>query len=188
MDDLRQDRYTIVLRQEESKGEWAWVARVPELPGCAATEDSPESALAHIRESIRSHLAVKKEAGQKVPEPAAPASGRFTIRVPRWVHSELKTHADAEGVSLNQLVSSILSFWVGKENPGTKSREEASSMYAYYLHLPSPQKLQSNSLAFRTPYVTNRFGELEQVETASLTGNRRFQIGGLAEKKSVLEV
>jgi predicted RNase H-like HicB family nuclease len=48
--------YTIIIRREESAGVWAWVARVPELPGCACTEGTPEAALRHIKKSIRAYL------------------------------------------------------------------------------------------------------------------------------------
>ena len=47
------ERYTVVMRKEEAAGEWAWVPSVPELPGCAATEATPEEALRPICESIQ---------------------------------------------------------------------------------------------------------------------------------------
>ena len=111
------ERYTIVLRKEQSAGEWAWVARVPELPGCAATEATPEEALRHIRESIQAYLDLAREEGRQPPPPATEFSGKFTVRVPKWVHQALKVQADADGVSLNQYVASILAHWVGRRMP-----------------------------------------------------------------------
>jgi antitoxin HicB len=110
---MQADKYTIVLRKEESAGEEAWVARVPELPGCAATEDTAEAALSHIKLSINNYLELAKEEGRPIQPPSAEASGKFTVRVPKWVHRGLKLQADTDGVSLNQYVTSILSHWAG---------------------------------------------------------------------------
>ena len=51
------------------------------------------------------------ESGETVPAPSAQpqASGRFLARVPRSIHGRLQQIAEDEGVSLNQLVVSILS-------------------------------------------------------------------------------
>lgn len=110
------DRYTIVLRKEEAGGDWAWVARVPELPGCACTEDTPEEALKHIESSIKQYIDFETEQGRPIPPPSADPSGRFTVRVPRWVHRELRLQADSEGLSLNQYVAGILAFGAGRKS------------------------------------------------------------------------
>lgn len=65
------ERYTITLRKEESAGEWAWVARIAELPGCAATEETPEAAMKHIQESARTYIEMARESGRSVPPPSA---------------------------------------------------------------------------------------------------------------------
>ncbi|HXT04816.1 MAG TPA: toxin-antitoxin system HicB family antitoxin, partial [Casimicrobiaceae bacterium] len=44
-----------------------------------------------------------------VTEPLDRYSGKFVVRVPRSVHARLARKAKQEGVSLNQLVSSVLS-------------------------------------------------------------------------------
>ncbi len=106
--------YAIVLRREQSGGDWAWVASVPDLPGCVATEETPEGALQHIKVSIDDYLEDQARYGPGVPMPSSEPSGRFTIRVPRWVHRRLRSQADSEGISLNQYVTSILSYWVSQ--------------------------------------------------------------------------
>lgn len=130
------DHYTIVLAKEQSRDEWAWVARVPELPGCAATEETAESALKHIRESIKAYIASELDLGHFVPPPGPEPSGHFSIRVPRWVHRELKLQADADGVSLNQYVSSVLTFVAGQRAAGVVYRERPAEERQANLHEP----------------------------------------------------
>jgi len=115
-DEKDPDLYTIVLRKEESAGEWAWVASAAELPGCTAVESSPEEALRHIRESIVTWLEVQGERRGHIPDPYGRPSGHFTVRIPSWVHRELKLQAQSDGTSLNQYVTSILSYWAGLRN------------------------------------------------------------------------
>lgn len=47
----------------------AFVAEVPELPGCAAHGDTPEAALASCGEAIALWIDTAKEAGRPVPAP-----------------------------------------------------------------------------------------------------------------------
>jgi predicted HicB family RNase H-like nuclease len=49
------------------------------------------------------------ERGLALPEPLTELSGHFNVRVPRSVHRALREQAAVEGVSLNALVSHILS-------------------------------------------------------------------------------
>ena len=44
-------------------------------------------------------------------------SGKFVVRVPRWLHRELVRITDQEGVSLNQFVSTALARSVGEHTP-----------------------------------------------------------------------
>ena len=119
------DRYTIILRKEVDDGEESWVARVAELPGCTAVEESTAEVLTHIRGTIQSYLRAQGELGRAVPPPAGEPSGRFTVRVPSWVHRALKLRADAEEVSLNQYVSTVLAYWAGRGDSGLDQPEPA---------------------------------------------------------------
>lgn len=47
----------------------AFIAEVPELPGCAAHGDSPGSALASCEEAIQLWLDTAKEFGRPIPLP-----------------------------------------------------------------------------------------------------------------------
>ena len=52
------------------------------------------------------------------------ASGRFLVRVPRSVHSDLVTRAAAEGVSVNQLVASYIARGLGEDAPRARDGAE----------------------------------------------------------------
>lgn len=105
--------YKIVLSEERDGDDVAWVAEIPELPGCYCAEDTPEAAIAHIKQSIADWLNAAAEDGRPIPHPVSSSSGKFTLRLPRWVHRELKVQADIEGMSLNGYASHILTYWVG---------------------------------------------------------------------------
>ena len=47
----------------------AFVAEVPELPGCAAHGGTQESALQHVNEAIDLWLETAREFGDSIPEP-----------------------------------------------------------------------------------------------------------------------
>jgi predicted RNase H-like HicB family nuclease len=47
----------------------AYIAEVPELPGCIAHGDKPESALGNIQEAIQLWIDTAKEFGDPIPKP-----------------------------------------------------------------------------------------------------------------------
>lgn len=88
-----------------------YLASAVELPGCVATGDSEIEALEELRDAIRSWILTSREFGDSVPPPASKHrySGKFVVRVPASLHRSLALRAGVEGVSLNHLVSSLLS-------------------------------------------------------------------------------
>lgn len=57
---------TIIYWSNEDQ---VFVAEVPELPGCMAHGDTPESALAYAHEAIQSWIDTAREFGDPIPEP-----------------------------------------------------------------------------------------------------------------------
>ena len=101
--------YTKTLQPDEDGD---IVARVVELRGCAAHGANEKEALRNLAEAQRLWIEDCIEAGDPVPEPrpsSALPSGKWVQRVPRSLHGQLTMMAKAEGVSLNQLVTSMLS-------------------------------------------------------------------------------
>ena len=60
-------KYEVIIFWSEE--DQVFIAEVPELPGCAAHGDSPESALASCEEAIGLWLDTAKEFGRSIPEP-----------------------------------------------------------------------------------------------------------------------
>lgn len=58
-------RYAVILEQ----GDTRWGAHVPDLPGCVATGETRDEALALIREAIEFHIEGLREEGLPVPTP-----------------------------------------------------------------------------------------------------------------------
>ena len=70
-----------------------------------------------IREAMHGWLEIALEDGLPIPEPREleQYSGKFVVRVPRWLHRELVRTTGQEGVSLNQFVSTVLARAVGEQ-------------------------------------------------------------------------
>ena len=60
-------KYEVIIYWSEE--DQAFIAEVPELPGCAAHGHTQESALANAQDAIRLWIDTAKEFGDAVPEP-----------------------------------------------------------------------------------------------------------------------
>lgn len=60
-------KYEIIIYWSQDDG--AFIAEVPELPGCAAHGETAEDALASCQEAIALWLDAAKEFGRPIPEP-----------------------------------------------------------------------------------------------------------------------
>jgi predicted RNase H-like HicB family nuclease len=60
-------RYEIILYW--SADDAAFIAEVPELPGCMAHGDTQDDALHHAQEAMAAWIEVAKEIGRPIPEP-----------------------------------------------------------------------------------------------------------------------
>lgn len=101
--------YTVVIRKDEDGD---FVARIQELPGCLADGDSEASAIEHLHGMRRLWIEDALTRGDAIPEPENQTdlpSGKWLQRVPRKLHLDLVRLAKHENVSLNQLVTSLLS-------------------------------------------------------------------------------
>jgi len=86
----------------------------PDLPGCRSDGATPEEAIENGRDALASWLEVAREFRDQIPKPFTGVSGRFVQRLPRSLHAELIAQAEAEGVSLNTLVVSLVSQGLGR--------------------------------------------------------------------------
>ncbi len=60
-------KYEIIIYWSNENG--AFVAEVPQLPGCAAHGDTPETALAEVGRATDLWIETAREFGEPVPEP-----------------------------------------------------------------------------------------------------------------------
>ncbi len=100
--------YAAVLTREDED----YVFRIPELPGLVTGGATLEEAYAMLKDAKRAWIATALELGWPIPEPrgegASRKSGRFSVRVAPAIHTALTEEAERQGVSLNDLVSSVL--------------------------------------------------------------------------------
>ena len=105
-------RYPLeIFWSEEDNG---FIAEAPDLPGCSARGSTEVDAAREAQDAIAAWIKAAKKAGGEIPtpsiaEPMGRYSGKFIVRVPRSVHARLARKARQEGVSLNHLISSVLS-------------------------------------------------------------------------------
>jgi antitoxin HicB len=99
-------KYPIEIVEDED----AYVASIPDLPGCVAYGDTVQEALDSLKSVKSLWLAGKLDVGATIPEPTDvdEYSGKFVLRISRGLHKALQREARQQGVSLNQHVSHIL--------------------------------------------------------------------------------
>ncbi len=102
----------------------------PDLPGCRSDGATPEEAIENGRDALKSWLAVAQEFNDGLPKPSSAVSGRFVQRVPRSLHAQLVAQAEADGVSLNTLVVSLVSQGLGHRQSGNRRLTSGSTATA----------------------------------------------------------
>jgi len=104
---LRYPVEIIPIPEEEGGG---YMARMPQFGDAIIGDgDTPEEALADLEEFKKERFRDFLEAGKPIPEPEKEEySGRFVVRIPKYLHRALAEEAKKNGVSLNQFVTSLL--------------------------------------------------------------------------------
>lgn len=109
-------RYPLsIFWSEDDEG---FIAEAPDLPGCSAWGATEADAAREAQDAIAAWVQAAMAASKPLPEPHAVQpldaySGKFLVRLPRSLHARLARRAAAEGVSLNQLLTSLLACQVG---------------------------------------------------------------------------
>ena len=100
--------YPITLYRAEEGG---FVAEIEDLPGCLTQGETVEEAMKNIEEACQLWIEAAYEDEVEIPIPRTDEeySGKFLVRIPKSLHRKLAKQARYEGVSLNQLVGSMLS-------------------------------------------------------------------------------
>jgi antitoxin HicB len=101
-------RYPVEVRWSDEDD--AFIAEVYDLPGCMADGKTEAEAIkaAHVAAHLWIEVAIKQRREVPVPSTEEVASGKFNVRLPTSLHRQLQRRARREGVSLNQLVLTLL--------------------------------------------------------------------------------
>ena len=109
-------QYSINLAWSDEDG--GYIATIPELPNLSAFGETPEEAVSEAKEAAGLVLEVVREDGDPIPEPQKVVrySGQTRLRLPKSLHKRLAIEAEKEGVSLNTLIVSKLSEYLGEKH------------------------------------------------------------------------
>ncbi len=62
-------RYSVVVEPLSESDGGGFVAFVPDLPGCMSDGETPEEALANVRDAIEEWMAAARDLGHEIPAP-----------------------------------------------------------------------------------------------------------------------
>lgn len=108
--------YNITVRRDIFDDVELYEARVKELPDLVEYGETYPEAYELAIDTIATAAVAYHEQGRAFPAAQIPAddySGRVTLRIPRSLHRALAEASDAEGVSLNQHMVNVLSYYSG---------------------------------------------------------------------------
>jgi antitoxin HicB len=63
-------RYSVVVELLSKSDGGGFVAFVPDLPGCMSDGETPEDALANVRDAIEEWIAAARDLGHEIPAPS----------------------------------------------------------------------------------------------------------------------
>jgi antitoxin HicB len=157
--------YTIVLRRDTVDN--IFVARAEELPGCSAHGETEPEAISNLHDNMRVWIEDCIDSGDAVPEPSDEVelpSGKWVQRVPRSLHFKLIRLAKAEGVSLNQFVTSALSERVGAKLALCPTRTVRIDYQGVEY---ASQPMRYGAFISKPYYICNKIGVGDQLSAAS---------------------
>ena len=103
---------------EESDNTYAaWHSEL-ECGSCYGTGATAPEAITELEKDKKEFITLLMKEGKPIPMPAPNEaelpSGQFIVRVPRTLHKKIKDCSEKENVSINQLIVSELSEYVGE--------------------------------------------------------------------------
>lgn len=92
-----------------------FVASILEFPGCIAEGDTSEEAMQNLDKAASSWVEVALANGYAIREPIEyhGYSGKIALRLPRSLHRQVAEMAELEDSSINQLLVTAISHYVG---------------------------------------------------------------------------
>ncbi len=98
--------YTIRIKKNP---DGSFFGEVEEIPGCLTEGDNETQVLEMLEDAKLSWIKVALDRKINIPEPINDEfSGKFNIRLPKFLHRKLAYRAKEENISLNTLVTATL--------------------------------------------------------------------------------
>ncbi len=168
--DILNKAYVRRLTPDPSGG---YVASISEFPGCVAEGESAEEALQNLDKAAESWIEVAIANGREIREPVdfEGFSGKIALRMPRNLHRQAAELAELEGCSLNQLLVTAISFYVG-------GKQAVSNVEAYMQPVSSIAYAVSHGAAEEI-YFEVKGGEknfFERIREAGTTSAQSQQV------------
>ena len=101
------ENYPINLSPIPSDEGGGYLISFPDLPGLIADGNTIDEAMSEARDAFAAWVMAEQEDKGRLPTPKT-YSGQFVQRIPKSLHRQLAMRAKAEGVSLNQLTTTLL--------------------------------------------------------------------------------
>ena len=157
--------------------EGGFVASIPDLPGCLAYGETRIKALNSLKHSKDLWLeSVYKSHGEAPePRPLQQYSGKFLLRVPKYLHQRLDESAQEESISLNQYIVSLLSerdaltrvtelFQKSITQKSASVATASASWDQWFLHKSETIQILQGALVEETAYAAEVAPSLETFE------------------------
>lgn len=180
--DILKKAYVRRLTPDTSGG---YVASILEFPGCIAEGETAEEALQNLDKAAESWIEVAIANGHEIREPVdfEGFSGKIALRMPRNLHKQAAELAELEGCSLNQLLVTAISFYVG-------GKQSVSSVEAFMQSVPSFAYPVSHGAAAEIPFevrgVEKQFFEsIRKVGTAAQSQQVPVSFDGMPKLRRV---
>jgi predicted RNase H-like HicB family nuclease len=123
-------KYSVKLVPISEEDGGGWLAEIPELKGCMSDGETPEEALKNIEEAKIAWMSTALKRGQSIPLPNSEEgeeySGKFTLRLPKFLHKELSLAAQKDDISLNQYILSLVALNFGKGSRKSESHKTST--------------------------------------------------------------
>lgn len=123
--------YQVVLTPINEEDGGGWLATIPELRGCMSDGETQQEALNNLLDAKSAWFKTAIKRKQQIPMPSNQEeeySGKFTLRLPSFLHRELSLAAKKDNMSLNSYLLSLISLNFGKVIGKSQQAKENNSV------------------------------------------------------------
>lgn len=151
--------YARKLIPDESGG---YVASIQEFPGCIAEGDTADESLQNLDNASLAWIMSALSTGYPVRDPICfdGYSGKIALRIPRGLHKQLAELAELEDTSINQILVSAISQYVGEKRFSAEMFEEIKKVMA-------PKLIEPKVIVIA---MGNNVSKIPSFNTAPITG------------------